>query len=109
TLPIVVQFPRDRPVHEWLRDLQQRNLDRDRHAHMPLHDIQRWAGYAGQPLFDSLLVFENYPVDRVLAERDDDELRFGSGRHAEQTNYPLTLVIQSGATLEIVYDFAREH
>ncbi|MDL2424677.1 condensation domain-containing protein, partial [Pseudomonas sp. BAgro211] len=66
TLPIV-QAPDDaQRVGDWLRELQSFNLDVREFEHTPLYDIQRWAGQAGQALFDSIIVFENYPVDEVL-------------------------------------------
>ncbi|MGY6217846.1 condensation domain-containing protein, partial [Methylolobus aquaticus] len=108
SVPVVVEFPRHQTLIDWLASLQQRSLDRDQHAHTPLYEIQRWAGSAGEALFDTLLVFENYPVDRVLVNRDGLGLHFGAARHAETTNYPLTLAVQSGETLEVLYDFARD-
>ena len=49
-----------------------------------LYEIQGWAGQGGRSLFDTILVFENYPVDQALRERDSrglhsQGLRFGDG------------------------------
>ena len=52
TLP-VIQNPRpDQPVGAWLRELQDYNLALREHEHVPLYEIQRWAGHAGQSLFE---------------------------------------------------------
>ncbi|MFO6314589.1 hypothetical protein ACLBV4_36720, partial [Pseudomonas aeruginosa] len=64
-------------VGDWLRALQDYNLEMREQEYTPLSDIQRWAGRSGQSLFDSIIVFENHPVDRTLRDWRDDSLRFG--------------------------------
>ncbi|MFC4436072.1 amino acid adenylation domain-containing protein, partial [Cupriavidus respiraculi] len=51
---------------------------------------------------------ENYPVDAALRERNQHGLQLGEVDHAATTNYPLTLVVSAGETLEIAssYDTA---
>nr|NLU58978.1 hypothetical protein [Pseudomonas sp. BIGb0427] len=68
TLPVIHRIRPEQALDAWLRDLQAYNLDVRDHSHVPLADIQRWAGMGGQALFDSIIVFENYPIDeRILA------------------------------------------
>ncbi|MDO9006514.1 MAG: condensation domain-containing protein, partial [Aquabacterium sp.] len=108
TLPII-QAPRaDSRVRNWLQGLQQDNLNLREHEATPLADIQRWWGRAGEALFDSLLVFENYPLSEALKQRADDGLLISGGEHSETTNYPLTLAVQSGEALQIVFDYDRQ-
>ncbi|MFP3334510.1 condensation domain-containing protein, partial [Pseudomonas sp. SIMBA_064] len=75
--------------------------------HTPLYDAQRWAGQGGDALFDSILVFENYPVSEALQQGAPGGLRFGDVAVQEQTNYPLTLVVELGATLSVQYSHDR--
>ncbi|RZT39144.1 non-ribosomal peptide synthetase [Cupriavidus agavae] len=97
TLPVVAAPRPDTAVGDWLRDLQARNLAIREHEHTPLYDIQRWAGHGGQALFDSIVVFENYPVDAAL-RRTPGGLAFSNVRNLAETNYPLTLLFaQNGA------------
>jgi amino acid adenylation domain-containing protein/non-ribosomal peptide synthase protein (TIGR01720 family) len=57
----------------------------------PLSDIQRWSELpAGSALFDSILVFENYPVDANLSSGNAPFEVDAIGNY-EQTNYALTL------------------
>ncbi len=71
-----------------------------------MHQIQRWAGRAGQGLFDSIIVFENYPVERALREAGaGDGLRFADMRGASVTNYALALEVHTGDTLDIEYNY----
>src|SRR5437868_2170632 len=77
--------------------------------------IARWfrsrdgAMCRGQPLFESLFVFENYPLQQAAQEQvDRPQLTIGDSRGVEQTNYSLTLaVMPSPITLEIGISYDR--
>ncbi|MER8307443.1 hypothetical protein ABS202_19335, partial [Acinetobacter baumannii] len=79
----------------WLEQLQASNLAIREHEYTPLADIQRWAGRAGEALFDTLLAFENYPVAEVLQAAGDGP-RFGVPQSHEQPHYALTLSVGMG-------------
>ena len=107
TLPIV-QAPRpEQTVQAWLGELQAANLEVREHEHASLADIQRWAGQAGRSLFDSIVVFENYPVDERLEEAVDGALRFGAATGRDVTNYPMDLAVNLGQTLSIEFLYLR--
>ncbi|XQU70461.1 Amino acid adenylation domain-containing protein [Cupriavidus sp. H18C1] len=108
TLPVIQAPSPDQAVADWLQALQAENLSLREHEHVPLYEIQRWAGQGGQALFDSILVFENYPVDAALRQREQNGLKLGEVSHAATTNYPLTLVVSAGATLDIVCSYQCE-
>ncbi|MEG3079904.1 amino acid adenylation domain-containing protein [Halomonas sp. 5021] len=107
TLPLIVSLNPSLRVDEWLRQLQEQNLASREHEHTPLYDIQLWAGQGGQSLFDSLLVFENYPVDAALDQNLPGELVFGEVANREQTNYPVTLAVFQKETLELCFSYSR--
>ncbi|MBK5530550.1 non-ribosomal peptide synthetase [Pseudomonas sp. TH06] len=109
TLPLVCNPRPDQRVGQWLSDLQAQNLALREFEHVPLYDIQGWAGHQGSALFDSLLVFENFPVAEALKQGAPAGLTFGNLHNHERTHYPLTLGIELGATLslEMSYDAAR--
>ncbi|WP_426811136.1 amino acid adenylation domain-containing protein [Pseudomonas sp. WOUb67] len=109
TLPVAARLQPDLRVGEWLERLQAQNLSMREHEHTPLYDIQRWAGSAGEQLFDTLLVFENYPVGEVLQQGSSADLAFSGTQNRERTNYPLTLMIESGSALTIHYHYDRSH
>ncbi|WP_250454423.1 condensation domain-containing protein [Caballeronia sp. ATUFL_M2_KS44] len=81
---------------------------------MALYDIQRLARLAGgQALFDSILVFENYPLDDALRGVAHGGLAFSGIRAREQTSYPRTVSITQrpgtpDAGLRIDFSFARD-
>lgn len=119
TLPVRVDVDAARPCGDWLRALQAYNLAAREHEHVPLYQIQRQAGHAA--LFDTILVFENYPVDAALQSEAVARmgLRFGQPVNREQTAYPLTVsAILAGqgrhaalgdeAALTMRYGYARQ-
>ncbi len=108
TLPVIAQPRGELTVAQWLQHVQQVNLSVRDFEHTPLADIQRWAGQAGEALFDSILVFDNYPVAQALQEAGDT-LRFGAVRNRERTHYPLTLVVGQGVGLTLHLSFDRAH
>ncbi|OPG70118.1 hypothetical protein B1218_38680, partial [Pseudomonas ogarae] len=75
--------------------------------HPALLDIQRWAGQGGDALFDSLLVFENYPIAQALEQGAPDGLRFGPPLTQEQTSYPLTLLVGLDRQLSVHMNYER--
>ncbi|MGG7637555.1 non-ribosomal peptide synthase/polyketide synthase, partial [Pseudomonas sp. ES1] len=109
TLPVIAQPRVEQTVAQWLQQVQSLNLALREHEHTPLFDIQRWAGQGGDGLFDSILVFENYPVAEALQQAAPDGLVFGAGQHHEQTNYPLTLSVGLGDALTLHYSYDTRH
>ncbi|MBA3949138.1 MAG: amino acid adenylation domain-containing protein, partial [Acidobacteria bacterium] len=109
TVPIRVRIDAAAPFAEWLRRLQLDYADLDQHAYSSLADLQRLSGVpARMPLFESILVFENYPVDQSL-DPDASNLSIDAITVVEQTNYPLTISVVPGdrLLLRASYDTAR--
>jgi amino acid adenylation domain-containing protein/non-ribosomal peptide synthase protein (TIGR01720 family) len=106
TLPIIAAPQAGQSVTQWLNDLQALNLSLREFEHVPLYDIQGWAGQRGA-LFDSLLVFENFPVAEALKQGAPAGLTFGALHNHEITSYPLTLGIEVGASLRLDFSFDR--
>ncbi|PWB30940.1 non-ribosomal peptide synthetase [Pseudomonas sp. SDI] len=107
TLPVIARPEARQPLGDWLQQVQACNLALREHEHTPLFDIQRWAGQGGAPLFDTILIFENYPVSEALAQQAPKDLRFGEIANHEQTNYPLALAVGLGETLSLHFSFAH--
>ncbi|MBH3421853.1 non-ribosomal peptide synthetase [Pseudomonas gessardii] len=105
TLPVVATPSPQQTVAQWVQQVQDLNLALREHEHTPLYDIQRWAGLGAGPLFDSILVFENYPMSEALQQGQGSGLVFSPIRRQEQTNYPLTLVAVAGGELTLGCSF----
>ncbi|WCM49879.1 non-ribosomal peptide synthase/polyketide synthase [Pseudomonas sp. WJP1] len=109
TLPVIQTLDPQQPLGEWLRDLQDYNLAVRDYEHTPLSDVQRWAGQGGQGLFDSIIVFENHPVDRALKGGEEGELRFAEVGSGGVTNFPMDLMVSANDQgLEVEYLYLRD-
>jgi amino acid adenylation domain-containing protein len=109
TLPVRVQVNENRIVSEWLRAVHTQQAEMRQYEYSPLVQVQSWSDVPrGTSLFESILVFENYPVQASAIAREESTLRVLEFESAEQTNYPLTVVALPGEqlTLEISYDAA---
>ena len=107
TLPLAsTPSPALAPV-PWLQALQAENLAMREHEHVPLSALQRLRA-GGGPLFDTLLVFENYPLDTAPAGAiaDPRALDYSDVAIAETTGYPLTCVatLQPALNLRLAFD-----
>ncbi|WP_207267288.1 non-ribosomal peptide synthase/polyketide synthase [Pseudomonas sp. FW300-N1B4] len=109
TLPIIQTLEPDQPLADWLNRIQAYNLDIRDHSQAPLADVQRWSGLGGQALFDSIIVFENYPIDDRLQEDNDSGLSFGKSIGHDVTNVPMDLAVTLGDELSIEYLYLRSH
>lgn len=102
TLPLRVRLPQNQNVGEWLTELSEQQAELFSHYAMSsLVDIQQWSGVPqGKDLFESLLIFENYPLDEAIDGLSQD-LGLSEARVSEQTNYPLNLMVNPGKQLHL--------
>ncbi|MEI9936660.1 MAG: non-ribosomal peptide synthase/polyketide synthase [Pseudomonadota bacterium] len=103
-VPIPVDLPLDEPVSRWLRKLQHFANELRLREQTPLSDLQRWSGLQGDAFFDTLLVFENFPVD-LQARSVDVGLRIERSERADRTHYPLTLTIEVSSRIELEWEW----
>ena len=109
TLPIRVQVSPETRLVPWLRDLQSGQAEQRQYEYSSLIQIQEWSQVPrGLPMFESILVFESYPLDTVAREQSFS-LSLKDLRSVEQTNYPFTVVagVSRELMLRIAYDPAR--
>jgi len=101
TLPLRVSIPSGQLLIPWLKKLQERLVELRQYEYSSLVQVQEWSDVPrGRALFESIFVFENYPVDSSLAARRDVPEISGL-RSIEQTNYPLTIAAEPGAQLSL--------
>ncbi|MFJ5239425.1 non-ribosomal peptide synthase/polyketide synthase [Pseudomonas neuropathica] len=109
TLPIIQTPQADQCLADWLGEVQAYNLDIRDYSQAPLADVQRWSNLGGQALFDSIVVFENFPIDDRLQEDNDTDLTFGKSIGHGVTNVPMDLAVMLGDELSIEYLYLRSH
>jgi amino acid adenylation domain-containing protein/non-ribosomal peptide synthase protein (TIGR01720 family) len=93
TLPVRHVLNPAEPVGDLLRRAQAAQVEMRQHEQAPLALVQRWSAVPpGEPLFLSLFVFENFPVDDSLA-RGAGPLAVRDLRIADRTDYPLAIAL----------------
>ncbi|HLO01608.1 MAG TPA: amino acid adenylation domain-containing protein [Symbiobacteriaceae bacterium] len=109
TLPVRVQVSQDAPLIPWLQALQAQQLQLRQFEFTPLVQVQAWSEVpTGTPLLDSLVAFENYPMDQSVTQHVAG-LRVNDIRVAEKTNYPLSLTVRPGVQLQLGALYDGEH
>ena len=107
TLPIIQTPDPRQTVADWLAQLQSCNLGIRDHEHASLADIQRWSGNSGQALFDSIIVFENHPLDERLDQASQHDLQFGEVSARGVTDFAMDLAVMLKDTLTIEFMYLR--
>ena len=102
TLPVRVRIDAAQSLGTWLSALQASQSHADQHAHLPLRVIQAERG----ALFDTLFVFESYPVSTDIGGKAS--FRLASVQFDEWTHFPLTLMAaEGGESLSLTARYAR--
>lgn len=108
TAPVRARLHPDQPLAAWLAELQAEQRDRERHGYLPLPELHRHTQVPpDQPLFESLIVYENYPIDEALKQRrhlGSTEVVAVEGH--ERIGCPLAAIFEPGAELglRLMYD-----
>ncbi len=109
TLPMrAIVSPNDSPI-SWLKKVQNQLQEMNQYEYSPLVQIQGWSEVPrGLPLFESIVVFENYPEVTAVWERNFN-LHLSDVRSFVRTNYPLTVTAVPGTqlSLRLAYDGHR--
>ena len=110
TLPFRVEIGGGEPLLPWLQKLQESQQELRLYEYTPLVQIQKWSGVpSGQPLFESIVIFENYPLGLLPTEEKAGGLKVREVGSLEWTHYPLCLTALPGRELrlEISWDARR--
>ncbi|HKG78213.1 MAG TPA: amino acid adenylation domain-containing protein, partial [Pyrinomonadaceae bacterium] len=105
TLPVRIAIAPQQSVVPWLQQLQRSNVELRDYEYSQLVDVQRKSDVpGGTHLFNSIIVFESYPVDSAINELDTG-LKIRGFKFVEQTNYPLTFIVtpQRRMTMKIAF------
>jgi hypothetical protein len=111
TLPMRARVTPGEILRDWLKGLQERQMEMQSYEYSPLFDIQQWSEVArGESLFDSIFAFENFPT---AFSRNDEKGEMGLDitveASFERTSYPITVMASPGPplTIRILYDSRR--
>ncbi|MBQ4852872.1 non-ribosomal peptide synthetase [Pseudoalteromonas sp. MMG012] len=110
TIPVKVDFTGDLSLLSQLKRLHDNQLNGQENGFLTLPEIQQETAIpAGVDMFDSLVVFENYPSD-IATERSksDAEIVIENSESAESSAVPLTLIVSNGHNVHLTLGYRRE-
>ncbi|MCK5522835.1 MAG: amino acid adenylation domain-containing protein [Thiomargarita sp.] len=110
TLPLRTDVGGDRHLLSWMEELQNNVFELSQYEHSSLVEIQGWSRVSrGQSLFETILVFDEEPLDSYLNKQGyrlnikQMEILF------ESTNYPLTFAVLKGENIAVRAIFNEAH
>ena len=102
TVPVRARITPATTTTDLLDQLQSAHNDTFEHQHLALRDIHRITGL--ERLFDTLFVYENYPLD-TAALPSVDGLAVTGFSNREHNHYPLAVVALPGHELDLRVEF----
>ncbi|MFI5777059.1 amino acid adenylation domain-containing protein [Nocardia sp. NPDC051570] len=107
-IPVRVRLRATDTLAGLLRQLQAEQADLLDHHHLGLSDIQETVGVDG--LFDSLVVFESFPVDREGLDRASavDGMQVAGVGTVNGTHYPVTVMVVLDTQLRVSLKYLRD-
>ncbi len=107
-LPMRVRIVPEESLASWLRKLQEQQFAMRQFEYYPLVQAQRWTGVPrGRPLFDTILTFENFPVEDTLQARAQG-LKIGDVHDVTMNNYPLTVIAAADPDLLLRFIYSSK-
>lgn len=105
--PVRVKVSPEYSLLPWLRDLQAQQSEAREFRHSSLAQILKLSDAPkGPPLFDSIFVFENFPVP-IAPHPVAEAFEFSDIQFSVEANYPLTLTVVPGAELILRLEYNR--
>ncbi|HEV2734265.1 MAG TPA: condensation domain-containing protein, partial [Longimicrobiaceae bacterium] len=99
TLPVRARVDPGASVDGWLQRLHRRQREARSYEYSPLSAVQRWSGVGGgEPLFESIVAFENHPVEEMAGAGARAFVVEGWARMG-RSHYPLGLMVLPGERL----------
>lgn len=107
SLPMRVSLPENTELLTWLDSIQKSQVSAREYDYYPLPNIQRDCEVKkGQPLFETLLIFENFPRTSDWSEKAGIKVK--QERYVGYTNYPLAIeaMPEDNLFFQVKYDEA---
>jgi amino acid adenylation domain-containing protein/non-ribosomal peptide synthase protein (TIGR01720 family) len=107
TVPVRVPLTGDTTILSVLQNVRKRWVEMRPYEHTPLARVKSVSQVPpGQPLFETLLVFENYRLDAAMRSLGGAWTKRRVELH-ELTNFPITLAAYDGEELSFKIEFDR--
>lgn len=108
TLPLRLKAGPEYGLPDLLADVNRSIQAHEEHAGTSLTDIKRYGGMRAEGVpFDSLLVVENYPLDKAVTSAEGP-LAIASHHIEEETEFDLTVRITAAEELEMTFAYNEQ-
>jgi non-ribosomal peptide synthetase component F len=109
TLPVRVKIDPKQPLALWMNQLQEKHVQIQQYGYTSLAQIREWQEIPGdQPLFESFIRFQNYPLDETLWKLDEN-LQIEDIDGVDWWQYPLGVVVEPGSKLIISITYRKDN
>ncbi|MEM8908424.1 MAG: condensation domain-containing protein, partial [Bacteroidota bacterium] len=105
TLPLRVMLEDEQTIVEWLSAIQEGHTAARTYQYTGLNEIQHWMNFKGD-LFDSILVFDNYPIEKLALE--ERTLAIKEIDLKASNNFLLSIDVAVGETLNLKFNYYED-
>lgn len=112
TLPVRVHLSGEADLIPWVKELQMQQAEISQHGHVPLAQVQAWSELPRRTrLFESILVFENYPDIEAgnWLDSSANRIQIRNVRAFERSNYPITVWVMPGREISLKIGYGASH
>lgn len=110
TLPLRITMEPYLLVKDWLHLVHGRQAELQDFGYSPLSQVQEWSPLPSDaPLFESLLVFENYPIGISNTTEMAEIINIDEVASIERTHYPLTIQIFPRDNMSARLTYNKKH
>ncbi|MEM8908412.1 MAG: condensation domain-containing protein, partial [Bacteroidota bacterium] len=102
TIPLYANNDPEQSIIDWLSQIQNGHTAAREFQYTAQTSIQNWLEIKGD-FFDSIIVFENYPIDEALNEENALDIDIDTA--VDDNNYLLTIMVDLGATLNVKFGY----
>ncbi len=111
TLPLRIKITPSASLWSWLQHIYAHNLELRQYEYTPAGQVYQWSEIqGGLPLYESLLVFENYPIDDSILQSPDLGINLSNiYTKGSKTQYALTILVSldDECKFYLIYDQHR--
>ncbi|HXL94566.1 MAG TPA: amino acid adenylation domain-containing protein [Streptosporangiaceae bacterium] len=105
TLPVRARLSPGRSLADFLGALQEWNISLLSHQHIGLGEVQQLAETGTSTLFDTVMVFENYPLDAAGLQELAGGLRVIAAQGLDASHYPVNIRVVPGSRLRFRVEY----
>ncbi|MCF6442788.1 amino acid adenylation domain-containing protein [Pseudoalteromonas luteoviolacea] len=118
TIPVRIQLDSGLTLGEVLGRIHHDNIEREHHGYLSLAEIQGVSDIApGSSLFETLLVFQNYPTEVVSGtgthisanSQEESNVFIHASDTREYSNYKLSIISSLEGTLHFKFMYQKAH